>query len=323
MKGIKTTIKEKFDYDTDDLAPYIEEQSTEILTDLIYSSSLMERIQVMENVKGSEKIKLLDADFELQSAEDCDLDEQGTIHFSDKTITTTRVGFKLSLCNEDLVGKWSQLLLAVGASRQDEELPFEAVLTAYIIKKTAYKNQNLMFRGDTTSLTPDLAHYDGFVKLWNADAAVANVNVAEAGFTNTNGFTIAQAMANAIPGDVVDNGIVAEVIGNRSDLQAVINSIWNAKDYSANVQKSDDGTISFELPTTTTTFRSYPQLQPGEMFAVIYQFMFFGTDLLDDMSGIKIWFDENTDKLYIKCRFRSGVQYVFGDKFRKLNLTGS
>jgi hypothetical protein len=318
----KEKLKEKFDYDTEGIGSYVNEQSEDIYTQLLYSSGLTSRIQVMENVKGSEKIKLLNVEFELQNADGCKLDSDGTVIFTDKTITTQRVGVQFSLCNDNLNGTWAQMLLAIGANRQDEEMPMEDVITAFVVKSSKKKNQDLMFNGDTTLIGTDLRFYDGFLKLWDADP---DINVAERvgtlEITTANAYQNAMSVYNAIPEEAFDNEFPMEIIMSRKNAQLIISQIWNDKDFNAKIEKTDEGgELSFELPTTNITVRSYPQLKDSEeMYAIPYHLMFFGTDVESDLDGYKVKFLEDAEELQFGNKFRTAVQYVLPRYFVKLN----
>jgi hypothetical protein len=198
MKNIKDRIKDKFAYDVSDLPAYVDAQSADIYADLLYGAGLTSRINVLESVKGSQTIKLLNSNMALQSGDSCSTTESGTIVFDGKDISTKRLMVNTSLCNDSLEDTWAQLLLAIGANRQDRDLPLEDVLTAYIVKQTKAKNQDLMFKGDTASATPDLAHYDGFIKAWGADANLVEVTTTETAIDATNGFDLAKKVYNAI-----------------------------------------------------------------------------------------------------------------------------
>lgn len=324
QKLLFAKVKEKFSYDVDDLEAYTDEQGAEIITDLVYNSALISRINVMEGVKGSEKIKLLNADMELQSAETCGRTPDGAIVFADKTMTTKRVKTEMDLCNEDLVGTWPQLLLEIGANRQDKDIPFPDVLAAYTIKKGKLKNQNLMFKGDTTSLDPNLVHYDGFLKLWGADAVMLKYESLETEITEANSFGIFKGVHNKIPAVLFDNGIEVEIICSRADARKVIDRVWDEKDYNAKIEfKEENGELSFTLPTTNVTVRSYPQIPEGSVFAVPYRFMFYGTDLESDVDGFEAFYSVETEKIYAGAKWRSGVNYVYSDYFVKLVLAAS
>lgn len=321
-------LKEKFDFDVSAIGNYVDEQSDEIIERLVLGAKLIERIQVMEGVKGSEKIKLFDMDTPLQSAENCGKTPDGAVIFTDKVMTVSPVKIDLNFCNKTLKGTWAQMLLALGARAEKENLPLEDVITAFTIKRAHLKNQNLMMKGDTTSVDPDLVHYDGFIKLWKADVLLYNHTVT--GATDvTNAFARAQAFANKVPEQLLDNAIVPEMMVPRAFAQLIINNIYNDKQYANALDVKYDGSeLSFILPTTQITVRSYPQLAPAtgagtgvdseEVFLTPYEFMFFGTDLEGDMEDFWLFYEDKDEKIFFGAEWASGVQYVYGDYFGKL-----
>jgi len=314
-------LKDQFDFDTSGLASYIDEQSDEIIEELVLGAALVSRVQVMEGVKGSEKIKLLSMDTPLQSAEACGKTPSGDIIFTDKTITASAVKIDMSTCNKTLKGTWAQMLLALGKRAEKENLPLEDVITAFVIKRAKLKNQDLMLKGDTLSTNPDLAHYDGFIKKWVADALLYNIPYTGV-MSVTNAFARFQALANAIPDVLLDNAIQPEIICSRVDAQLVVNNIYNDKDYASGLDVKYEGSeMSFVLPTTNVTVRSYAQLATGQVFCVPYEFMFFATDLEGDIEDFWLKYEEIQEKLYFGAEWGSGVQYVYADYFGKLTVT--
>jgi hypothetical protein len=298
-------LKEEFDFDVAGLGAYVDEQSTDIITELVLGANLVSRIQVMEGVKGSEKIKLMKMDTPLQSAEACGRTPDGD----------------MSVCNKTLKGTWAQMLLALGKRAEKENLPLEDVISAFIVKRGRLKNQDLMFKGDTASTNPDLVYYDGFIKKWNADTLMYQVPFTGA-MSVTNAFARFQALANAIPTVLLDNGITPEIICSRADAQLVINNIYNDKDYASSIEISrEGGEISFVLPTTGITVRSYPQLATGQVYAVPYEFMFFATDLEGDMDEFWLKYEDLQEKIYFGAEWGTGVQYVYSDYFGKIVIS--
>ena len=326
MKNIKDRIKDKFGYDVSGLPAYIDAQSSDIYSDLLYTSGLTSKINVLEGVKGSQEIKLLNANLALQVGDGCVTTEDGTITFTDKAIATKRLMINTSLCNDTLNDTWAQLLLSIGANRQDRDLPMEDVLTAYIIKETKFKNQNLMFNGDTGSAVPDLAHYDGFVKSWDADTNVVSATTSQTAVTSANAFDIAKEVYDAIPSELFDNGVNVELICGRAFANKILSQVYADKDYNALLNVTEEGSeMSFVLPTTNITVRTYPQMNvtanQSKMFAVPYDYMFFGTDLENDLDGLTVKYLEESEKLRLRNLFRSGVQYVYSEYFVKLVLS--
>lgn len=315
MKNLKERIKDKFDYDVSELPAYVDEQSQDILEDLTYGSGLTTRINVMEEVKGSKTIKLLNADLALQSVTGCTMTDDGTIVFDGVDLATKRVGVRQSLCNEDLTDTWAQMLLAIGANRQDREMPMEQVILAYLTKKSRFKNQNLMFKGDTASADGNLDHYDGFIKLWDNDSDL--VAISGAALSNANAYTKAVEVYEAIPSVLFDNGVAVEIVTGRTEARMIMNQVWADKDFNAKIEATEEGgELSFVLPNTNITVRSYPQLNGlGKMYAVPYTYMFFGTDLESDIDGAEVKYLEDDEKLRMTNKWRSGIQYVYPEYF--------
>lgn len=325
-------LKDEFEFDVSALGDYVDEQSEDILVELILGTKLMDRINVMEGVKGSEKIKLLKMDTPLQSADACGRTPEGDIIFTDKTITTSAVKIDMNVCNKTLKGTWAQMLLALGKRAEKENLPLEDIISAFVIKRGHLKNQDLMFKGDTASANPDLVYYDGYIKLWKADANLRTVTFAGGPTSDSNAFARYRDFANDIPEVVLDNGILPEIITSRKEAKMVLNNIYNDKDYNAIINVKRDGAeLSFELPTTGITVRSYPQLRPaiatgigadaGEVFYVPYEFMFFATDLQGDMDDFWLKYDDIQEKIFFGAEWGSGIQYVYPEYFGKMAIT--
>ncbi len=321
-------LKDQFDFDVTALTPYVDEQSPDIITALVEEGHLTSRINIMSGVKGSEKIKLLNMDTPLQSADACGLTPDGAITFTDKTMTVSAVKIDMSVCNKTLNGTWAQMLLALGKRAEKENLPLEAVISAFVVKRGQAKNQDLMFKGNIASLNPDLVFYDGFIKKWKADANVFEKEYNTA-WSVTNAFQRMVDLANLVPSILLDAGITPEIICSRSIAQLVLNNIYNDKDYSANLKVTrDGGEVSFELPTVAITVRSYPQLSGGsgngldalapEVFVVPYEFMFFGTDQEGDVDDFWLFYEDKDEKLYFGAEWASGIQYVYSEYFGRI-----
>ncbi len=312
MKSLATKIKEKFDWDVDNLAPYTNEQSSEFITDLIGSSNFLSKVRTLTGVKRRQAIKLLSADVQLQAMEGCTTNPDGTIIFNDRVIETARLYFGVEVCNEDLNDTYTQMLNALGSNNQDGEMPLEAVLLAYLNRQLAKKAQRVGLIGDETSLDPEVALFDGFITLLEADPAVVTANI------GANAFETAMNVVNAINEDVFDNEIEHEIICSRATAQAILTYIYNDKDYNAltvDVERAN-GQLSFVLPTTATRVTSVNTLQGNSnMYLVCYPYMFLGTDLESDMDGIAVKYDDYNNRLKAEVSFRMGVQFVYPQYF--------
>ncbi len=328
--NIKVLFKKKtFNYDVSGLTAYVDEQSNEIMEDLIETSDLKSRIVVIKDVKGSKEIKLKTSAPTLQAATSCGWNATGGIVLTDKAIATKRVKIQEEYCNEDLNDTWAQIENQAGANTQDEAVPnFAKTMIAYYKKRAQELDENLMMNGDTTSLNPNLAHYDGFSKLWDADTSlnVAYLSTPATSITAANGYDALMDVYNAIPTVVKANAnsVGAEILVGYETARACIDQVWNDKDYNAVIDFTEegDGSISFTLPTTTMTVRSLPSLNgTDKVYGVCYNYMFYGTDLENDRDGFAFKYSDYDEQLRFGVKWRSGIQYVFSEYFTRLKIT--
>lgn len=311
---IKEQLKDKFDYDVSALTPYIDEQNPEILTALVESANFLANFNLMTGVKGSEKIKMLESTVVLQDAETCGFTPSGGLAFFDKTISVKPLKINESYCNKVLNTVWTQMKNKVGANIEELDSPFADVIITYKTKQLMAAIQDAVFLGDTTSIVPNLAHFDGLVKKLTADTDVPTVS-AEA-----NNFLTLRKMARAISADLYDSGITTPIIGSRAFGQSVIDYVWDNKDVNMNLEwEMNGGYETFIVPGTTIRFTALPQIKnETTLFAIPLEYVSVAVDGDKDEEGMEIKYNDTEDELRLKVEFKLGAEYVFPDKFLKL-----
>ena len=325
MKSMHEIIKQKFDWYVTALPTYTDQESMDVLTDIVQSSDFINRVSVMDNVKGSKLIKLLTSSPTLQGAASCGWTPSGGAVLSDVTLSTKRLKIQEEYCNEDLNDTWMQLFKAAGANVEDKEMPMEDILLAYYIRRAAERTHDVVINVDTASGDANLAHVDGLVKLWDADASLVTATYSGGGgtITDANAVAVFKTVEAAIPAEVRELG--PEIICGRESAQEVLNNIYNDKDFASTIEFTEqNGNLSFILPSTTTRVRSVQQLNgTNKVYAVPYQYVFYGTDLEDDMSGFEVKYNEHDEKLRVGVKWYGGVNYVFPQYFVKLDIAGA
>ena len=286
------------------------------------------RINVLTNVKGSQQIKLINSTPTLQAASACGWTAEGGMILTKESIATVRVKIQEEYCNEDLNDTWAQLMQVAGANAQDQEPPnFADAMLAYYQLRAQELDENLMMNGDTGSLNTDLVHYDGFAKRFDADILlnVAYVTTPATTITAANGFDVLMDVFNQTPTIVKrhKDAVGYEIVCGYETARACIDQVWADKDYSATFAVTEkDGEVSFILPTTNVTVRSYPTLDGTDtVYGVCYKYMFYGTDLENDKDGFTWKYSDYEEKLRFGVKWRSGIAYVFPQYFTRLRLT--
>ena len=318
-KTIESYVKEKFDYDVTALPDYVDEQNNEINMALVEDSQFISKCNVLTGVKGEQAIEILSSSVTTQAASSCGWNASGGVIFTDVNVLNRRLKVQEAYCNETLNGKWTQMKNAIGANVQDLSNPFGDVIIAYKTKQLKKVMQDQVLLGDTGSGDANLAHFDGLVKLWNADASLIEVPTPTT-ITSSNAFGALKDIAIAIPTELRSAGVQVEILCGEETAQACIDQIWNDKDYNGvlNFNTNEAGELWFTLPTTTYTVRVLPQLNgTANIFAVPYNYIAIAVDGTSDEDGMSLEYAPEAQELRLDVKYRLGVNYIFPEYFVK------
>lgn len=184
-------------YDVSALAAYIENRDFPLVAKLQFDPELRaSRATIQDGVKGSSNLHFLESDVVFQ-ADDCTRTASGTTTFTDKTLTVGKIAIAEDLCNDDLEGKWAQILLRQGVMEGRQVLP-EEIAEIYMEEKMVKYKQAIAvadWQGDTASGTANLQRYDGWIKLIDAGSPIDG---------NTGGVTVATGITTANILDILD-----------------------------------------------------------------------------------------------------------------------
>jgi len=327
-KTFDQVIRDEFDYDVSALPAYVDEQSPEVIADLVSSGNLKSRISIMDNVKGSKLIKLKTSAPSLQAANTCGWNASGGIVLTDKTISTSRVKIQEEYCNEDLIDVWPQIELMAGANTMDEEAPdFADTMIMYYQQRAQELDENLIWNGDTDSADSNLAHYDGLIKQWKNDDDVHIFHAGSVTIDETNAYDQLKNLDGRVPNIVkrYRSTVGYEIVCGRNVAEDCLAQIWEDKDYNGALEFTDeDGSITFMLPATQTRVRSYPELDDTqEVWGVPYGYIFYATDLESDIDDFGFRFNYHDEHLRFGVKWFSGISYVYGQYFTRLLLAAS
>ena len=323
--SLKRKLKEKFDYDVSALEDWKSNTLPDLIPDLVETSTFLSSLTLEEGIKGTRDIALLNADITLQAKQGCTASPDGSVIFTGVPLTTHLLYAGIEFCNEDLNGKMTEVLNALGVKNQNGQLPaeLEDILTAYLMKKIQRKAQRLLILGDTTSLDPELALFDGLRKIINNNADVEVYDSPEIAITAANAYDIAVGVYDAVPAEVFDNEMSVHLYMGRDTAKKVVKA-WNASNPYNLIDIADGkGTYSFKLPLTEIEIMVLPELTgTDEMYAIPLPLTFLGTDELTDME-LEIKYDNYNDKLKAEASFRLGTAIVWAKYFVRLELAGS
>lgn len=320
--SLKKYINSKFDFDVTGLAAYVDEQRDEILVKQVTQGKTLEYITIQEGVKGSEELKLMDDTLTYQTG-DCTMTASGDTVFTDRAISVETLGFMKKFCQKDLAGFWTQLNLSAGAIGEDKDLPFEEAIVNYLLELHSNELDKLIWRGNKATGSGNLAFMNGFRQFLTTGNGCVDLNTsATASITNSNAYDVFYECFTNSPEAVAESADFVCFTGRENFNKLVKNLVdLNFFHYSpADIAQMD----SVIVPGTDMIVRKVVGLNTlDNIYTGRASHFVFGTDLQSDLDNFDLWYSQDDDVIYLRSKFRAGVQVPFLDQIGVWNGTGS
>lgn len=320
--SLKKYISQKFDYDVTGLGAYVDEQSDELIVKSVTEGQTLSYIKIQEGVKSSAELKLMDDTITYQAG-DCTMTASGDTVFTDRAIAVETLGFLKKFCQKDLDGFWTELSLRPGAMDEDKELPFEGQLVEYILAKDSQEKDKLIWRGNKSTGTGNLAFMNGFRQFLTTGNGCVNLNTsAVAAITNSNAYDVFYECFTNTPENVAEADDLVCFTGRENFNKLIKNLVdLNFFHFSPDQIATMDSVI---VPGTNMVVRKVVGLNTlDNIYTGRASHFTAGTDLAGDFEKLEMWYSQDDDVIYIRNKFRLGVQVPFLDQIGVWNGTGS
>ena len=320
--SLKKFIKQKFDYDVSGLAAYVDEQREDLITRSVTEAKTLRYITIQEGIKGSQEIKLLD-DTLLYQAGDCEMTPAGDTVFTDRAIAVETLGYMKKFCQKDLAGFWTQLALTPGASAEDKNLPFEAQITNYLLSLHALELDKLIWKGNKATGTGNLQWMNGYRQFLTTANGCVDLNTsAVASIDASNAYDVFYECFTNTPEAVAESADFVCFAGRENFNYLMKNLVdLNFFHYSPAQIATMEEII---VPGTDMRVVKVPGLNTlDNIYTGKASHFVFGTDLSSDFDNYDLWYSQDDDVIYIRSKFRAGVQVPFLDQIGVWNGTGS
>ncbi len=317
----KIKINSKFEWDTDDLIAWIDENRDDLETRLVEEARSVRLMKTVQGIKGTQQLNDIDTDVTWQSGNSCGFNPSGDDTFGKKDITVGNIKVEKEYCNEELIGFWPQTKLKPGAANELTELPFEQVILDDMLKKNAMIVDEAVWQSDTASLDPNLNKFDGLIKQLEADVNVTNLNPGgEASITNSNAVEIFKDAYDVVPAKIASDERFAFGAG-WDIIRKIMRNIGDANLYHYKIEDLVEGkkkVIAVIIPGTETKVYYMPGLTGvGKFVSGLFGAdgrVIVGTDQESDWTKIQTGYDERLESLWYRMRFRLGTTYRFSEE---------
>jgi len=295
-------------YNLDDLLPYTDELSFDLISKAILQTSVMDYAQIRSGLKfGSTSINLIDGDGIIVKDRSCGWGSaEGTLNYSQVVIDMQEKQTKQSLCPTLLRDYY--LANQLSASANAEEVPFPEVTANLFVEKIRNWNENYL--GATMLAAITVAN--GAIDSGQTVASIATTIVADV-----------MDLIDAVPSSVLDRSdlgvIMAPAYYNMLRRALIAQNLFhfNPADTNSNTQLVMPGTDFVVIKSSGF------QLDPvvgvtGESFiAGPLKDLVIGVGLEDDFDAISIFYSKDNDEVRVNASWRLGLGIVDVTKWAK------
>ena len=310
--------KLSFNYDLGGLSAYVDQLSSDIISEAVLTPVTMKYANVIPGIKGTQNVNLLSETLVVQTGTTCGWNDAGDVTFTTVPLTVQSLKVNQSLCLQELNTLWLGQYLNAGS--YNENAPFEQAIVDLQTKQIKRYNEDLLWNASSGSST-----FSGFIELINNTPGV----VTPTGFTFTplcsvTGSTVQEQANNVLK--QIDKLIESldRNIYDRDDI-VIYMSQTQFKCYLTAIRNVNN--FHFSEPTLGQVYETFhPQTKykvvgvPGlngsnKIVAAPMQYMLVGVDLMSDEDTFRSWFSMDFQEVRIMSAWKLGTAIAFPQFF--------
>ena len=295
------------------LPAYVKDQEPVLIDRVAIMGPTINRMAKQTGIKKSAYLNYLDVRPVLQPGAGCGFDPQGEIELTDRELDVAVIKVNMDVCPDKLRGTFAEYLIRTRAGEQP--LPFEQEITDAIVAFISDALEKAIWQGDTASLDPNLANFDGLLKIAGNEADVIDVTP-----TSTTMRGVVAEILAVIPAAARKHGAVIYLAPENFETYLI--ELVNANLYHYSGPQNEAPTEWVIPGTNVKVVRTEGLEGSGAAFSTYDRNLYYGTDMENDKEVFSITYDETNEIFRIKVRWASGVQIAFPDRCVLADLSG-
>ena len=256
-------------------------------------------VRVYENINYKLNLRKIDYTDGTQDYA-CGFNPAGQIDLSEKVLEPKKFKNDLQVCKEDFRATWSEDLEGASAYNINLASDIENAIIVEVLGQHAQKIDNQIWNGDSANA----GEFDGYIKLFDADADVIKLNGAVV--TKDNVLDILITTLESVP----------VAIRNSNTLKVVVSAdVYQAYNFYLVSQGVINGLGGADMPVTFAgyTMERVSGLAPNTIVIYERDNLIFGTGLVGDHNEIKAQDEDEiglmTGQVRMQMVYNAGVEY--------------
>lgn len=288
-------------FNKDALGTYVKENMDALLSEAVLTSKAMRMFPLQTGVQYKSKINILDTEVHLTQTECGFPTDGGSVTFTQREIETVPITIGLEFCIDKLQKTYIQYNRTAGA----ETMPFEQYILQDINKSINNKIGLAVWQGTTASQTPDLANFNGWLKIATDDCDDVSLGTA-----SISAYEAIELVYLAIPDEIITEAVI--YVG-MDKYRVFSNDALKLKLPLTQISVNyEDGSY---FPGSNTKVIPLMELNTTNyIVAGLNRDFLIGTDFSGSFESYDFWYSKDDQKFKFICKFNLGAQIVFPDE---------
>ena len=313
---MKKLTKMNFNYDLGGLSSYVDQLSSDIISEAVLSPVSMSYVNVIPGIKGTQNVNLLAETLSVQTGTTCGWNDAGDVTFTAVPLAVQALKVNQSLCLEQLNTLWLGQYLNAGS--YNEQAPFEQAIVDLQTKQIKRYNEDLIWNASSGTST-----FSGYIELLNNTAGVVKLTGATALCSVTGSSTVEKANAVLTQVDNIINALDRNIY-DRDDI-VIFMSQQQFKCYLVALRNVNN--FHFTEPTLGQVYETFhpqtkykvvgvPGLNGSSLIAAApMQYFLVGVDLMSDEDSFRSWWSQDFQEVRIMSAWKLGTAIAFPQFF--------
>jgi hypothetical protein len=313
---MKKLTKMNFNYDLGGLSAYVDQLSSDIISEAVLSPVSMKYLNVVPGIKGTQNVNLLSETLSVQTGTTCGWNDAGDITFTTVPLTVQALKVNQSLCLEELNTLWLGQYLNPGS--YNEQAPFEQAIVDLQTKQIKRYNEDLLWNASSGTST-----FSGFIELLNNTAGVVKLTGQTALCSITGASVVEKANSVLTAVDNIINALDRNIY-DRDDI-VIFMSQQQFKCYLVALRNVNN--FHFTEPTLGQVYETFhpqtkykvigvPGLNGSNLIAAsASQYFMAGVDLMSDEDSFRSWWSQDFQEVRIMSAWKLGTAIAFPQFF--------
>jgi hypothetical protein len=299
--------------DLNGLQAYTNENAMDLIKEAVLRGRTVDLVQVQGGIKSSATINRLSTTLNAQAGA-CGWSATSSTTLDQRTISVCDIKINESICLNDLEAYYTQVMMNPGS--YNTEIPFEQLFAENKRDQILGLVEDLIWKGNTSTGTGNLALCDGFVKLFNAGITASSAFYGTYSTSNLANEVIAKVdqAISKLNTDIIDTDDL-HLFMSYADYRTYAKALRDANYFAYTGAENQGLDFSQIHPGTNVRVVAVRGLNSTNRWVLTRASnLYVGTDLLTDAEDFRIFYSQDNDEVRFLAKWKLGVQAAWLDE---------